>query len=139
MDWGVDGEGVTSACVDYTFNITGMGAEADLSFTVNTTTRLLISGSYQDMGGDSKAVTAFIQLTTDCRPALYGDVTPEANVSNGWTDMAALGDYAEEDHGDGTSTYTFTADIPGSDVPVRFMVHDRRGVYVMAEVTLNEG
>jgi hypothetical protein len=91
------------------------------------------------MGGDSKAVTASMQLTTDGSPALYGDVTPEANVSNGWTDMTALGDYAEEDHGNGTYTYTFTADIPGSEVPVRFMVHDKRGVYVIAEVTLNEG
>ena len=139
MDWGADGKGITSACVGYTLNITGRGAEADLSFAVNTTTLLLISGSYQDMGGDSKAVTASIQLTTDGTPALYGDVAPEADTSDGWTDMTALGDYAEEDHGNGAYTYTFTADIPGSGVSVRFMVHDRRGVYVMAEVTLNEG
>jgi len=139
IDWGVDGVGVTGACSDYTFNISGRGAEADLSFTVNTTTRVQLSGSYEDMGGESKAVTASMQLTTDGSPALYGDVTPEANISNGWTDMTALIDYAEEDHGNGTYTYTFKADIPGSDVPVRFMVHDKRGIYVIAEVTLNEG
>ena len=139
IDWGVDGVGVTGACADYTFNIAGRGAEADLSFTVNTTSRVQLSGSYEDMGGDSKAVTVTIQLTVDGSPALNRDVTPEANVSNGWTDMTALSDYAEEDHGNGAYTYTFTADIPGSDVPVRFMVHDRRGVYVIAEVTLNEG
>jgi len=139
IDWGEDGIGVTGACSDYTFNISGRGAEADLSFTVNMTTRVQISGSYEDMSGDSKAVTVTMQLINGGSPALYRDATPEVMTSSGWTDMTALGDYAEQDHGNGTYTYTFTADIPGSDVPVRFMVHDRRGVYVMAEVTLNEG
>lgn len=139
IDWGEDGAGVTGACSDYTFNISGRGAEADLSFTVNMTTRVQLSGSYQDMGGDSKAVTVTMQLIKDDSPALYGDVTPEVMTSAGWADMTAISDYSEEDHGNGTYTYTFTADIPGSDVPVRFMVHDKRGIYVMAEVTLNEG
>jgi hypothetical protein len=139
VDWGENGEGITGACSYYTFNIGGRGAEIDLSFTVNMTTRVQVSGSFEDMGGDSKAVTVTIQLTNDGSPALYRDVTPEVMTSAGWTDMTALGDYAEQDHGNGTYTYTFTADISGSDVPVRFMVHDKRGVYVMAEVTLNEG
>ena len=139
IDWGVDGVGITGACCDYTFNVSGRGAEADLSFTVNRTTRIQASGSFQDMGGDSKAVTVTMQLIKDGSPALHRDVTPEVMTSTGWTDMTALGDYAEQDHGNGTYTYTFTADISGGDVPVRLMVHDRRGIYVMAEVTLNEG
>jgi hypothetical protein len=139
IDWGVDGVGVTGACSDYTFNISGRGAEVDLSFTVNMTTRVQVSGSYQDMGGDSKAVTVTMQLTKDGSPALYRDVTPEVMASTGWTDMTALGDYAEQDHGNGTYTYTFTADISGNDVPVRYMVHDERGIYVKAEITLSEG
>ena len=139
IDWGKNGEGVTGAVSDYTFNISGRGAAADLSFTVNMTTRLQVSGSFQDMGGDSKAVTITMQLTSDGSPALYSDATPEVMTSTGWADMTALGDYAEQDHGNGTYTYTFTSDISGSDVPVRFMVHDKRGIYVMAEVPLNEG
>jgi len=138
IDWGDDGSAVTGAYSDYTFNISGRGAEADLSFTVNMTTRVQISGSYEDLGGDSKAVTVTMQLTKDDSPALHGDVTPEVMTSAGWTDMSAQNEYAEQDHGNGTYTYTFTADISGSDVAVRFMVHDKRGVYVMAEVTLNE-
>jgi hypothetical protein len=139
IDWGVDGVGITGACSDYTFNVSGRGAEADLSFIVNRTTRIQASGGFQDMGGDSKAVTVTMQLTKDGSPALHRDVTPEVMTSTGWTDMTALDDYAEKDHGNGTYTYTFTADISGSDVPVRLMVHDRRGIYVMAEVTLSEG
>lgn len=80
-----------------------------------------------------------MQLTKDGSPALHGDVTPEVMTSAGWTDMSAQNEYAEQDHGNGTYTYAFTADISGSDVAVRFMVHDKRGVYVMTEVTLNEG
>lgn len=139
IDWGDDGSAVTGAYSDYTFNISGRGAEADLSFTVNMTTRVQISGSYEDLGGDSKAVTVTMQFTKDGSPALHGDVTPEVMTSAGWTDMSAQNEYAEQDHGNGTYTYTFTADISGSDVAVRFMVHDKRGVYVMTEVTLNEG
>jgi len=139
IDWGDDGSAVTGAYSDYTFNISGRGAETDLSLTVNVTTRVQISGSFEDMGGGSKAVTITMQLTNDGSPALYRNVTPEVMTSAGWTDMTALGDYAEQDHGNGTYTYTFISDISGSDVPVRFMVHDKRGVYVMAEVTLNEG
>ena len=139
IDWGVDGVGITGACSDYTFNISGRGAEADLSFTVNRTTRIQASGSFQDMGGDSKAVTVTMQLTKDGSPVLHREVTPEVMTPTGWTDMTALGDYEEQDHGNGTYTYTFTVDISGNDVPVRLMVHDKRGIYVMAEVTLNEG
>ena len=139
LDWGTEGEGVSSACADLTLNVSGRGLEVDHQFTVNTTTLLSVAGSYVDLGGDAKALTVMVELQVDGGGALAGSITLEYMKSAAWTDPTGLGSYQEQDLGNGTYIYTFTDDVPGSPVQVRAQVYDLRGVYVRAENSLGEG
>jgi hypothetical protein len=139
LDWGTEGEGVSSACAELTLNVSGRGLEVDHMFTVNSTTLLSVEGSFTDLGGDTKALTVSVELQVDGGWALAGSVSLEYMKSSAWTDPTGLGSYQEQDYGNGTYLYTFTDDVPGSQVQVRAQVYDLRGVYVRAENSLGEG
>jgi hypothetical protein len=139
LDWGTEGEGVSSACAEFTLNVSGRGLEVDHQFTVNTTTLLNVAGSYVNLGGNTKATTVSLELQVNGGWALAGSITLEYMKSAAWADPTSLGSYQEQDHGNGTYIYTFTDDIPGSQVRVRAQVYDLRGVYVLVENSLGEG
>ena len=139
LDWGTDGVGVSSACSNFTLNISGRGVDADLSFEVNMTTSILVTGSYSNLGGDSKALTVILYLNNEGAPALENSTTLTYQKSGSWEDPTVLGDYSTLDYGNGTYLYTFSETIPGDQVPVRVQTHDFRGVFVQAEATLTEG
>lgn len=139
IDWGTNGDGKTSAVAGVMMNVSGRGAELDLYYSVNATTRILISGSYVGLGGDAKAVTVYLQVQVDGSLALYGSKTAEVLRSGSWQDMASSPDYTEKDYRNGTYIYRFTGDLPGVQVPVRFQVYDRRGLLVVAEAGIQEG
>ena len=77
LDWGAEGAGVSSACSDFTLNISGRGAEGDMSYGVNVTTKIELTGSYADIGGNNKSVTARMDLYNEDQPALAGPRTLE--------------------------------------------------------------
>jgi hypothetical protein len=139
LDWGTDGEGVSSACVEFTLNVSGRGLEVDHHFTINSTTLLRIVGSFTDLGGDTKALTVSVELQVDGGRALVESISLDYMKSSVWTDPTGLGSYQEQDYGNGTYLYTFTDEVPGSQVQVRAQVYDLRGVYVRAENSLSEG
>ncbi len=132
LDWGTDGVGVSGAFSDFTLNLIGRGVEVDLSYEVNVTTSVLVSGSYSDLGGDSKAVTVIVKLYNEGSPTLENSTTLAYLKSGSWEDPTVLGDYSALDYGNGTYLYTFTDTIPGSQVPVRVQAYDLRGVFVQA-------
>jgi len=138
LNWGVNGEGVSSACSDFTLNLSGRDVEVDWSFGVNTTTKVLISGSFVDLGGDSKEVNVIVNLLNEGAPSLAGSITLEYLNSSVWTDPTTLDGYSELDCGNGTYRYVFVDDIPSINVQIRAQVYDRRGIYVRAEDTLEE-
>ena len=138
LDWGVDGEGVSSACSDFVMNLSGREVEVDWGFGVNTTTKVLISGSFVDLGGDSKEVNVIVNLLNEGAPSLAGSITLEYLNASVWTDPSTLDGYSELDCGNGTYRYVFTGEIPGINVQIRAQVYDRRGIYVRAEDTLEE-
>jgi len=83
LDWGTDGVGVSSAYSDFTLNISGRNAEVDLGFSVNTTTKVELAGSYADVGGNNKTVSVRMDLSNEDSPALAGPRTLEYR---GYTD-----------------------------------------------------
>lgn len=136
LDWGTDGVGISSACSYFTLNMSGRGAEVDLSYEVNVTTSVLMMGSYSDLGNDSKAVTIIVNMYNEGTPALENSTTLVYMKFGSWEDPTVLGDYSALDYGNGTYLYVFTDTIPGIQVPVRIQVYDLRGVFVQAEATL---
>ena len=139
LDWGTNGSGVSSACADFTLNLSGRGVEVDWSFTVNVTSRVEVSGSYDDLGSDSKEVSVTVNLENEGAPALAGTIVLEYLKSGSWEDPKNLDSYSEMDCGDGTYSYTFVDTISGALVMVRVQVYDLRGVFVEAEASLSSG
>ncbi len=138
LDWGIDGEGVSSACAEFTMNLSGMGIEVDDGFAVNVTTRVIIFGSYTTIENDDKEITVFVGLLNEAEPALLGSIILEYLESPGqWLEPTQIQSFT--DYGNGTYRYVFTESVAGAEVQVRAQVTDRRGVFVQAERTLVEG
>jgi hypothetical protein len=139
LDWGANGSGVSSACADFALNLGGRGVEVDWGFTVNMTSRVEVSGSYDDLGDDSKQVSVSVNLENEGASALAWTIVLEYLKSGSWEDPKNLGSYAKLDSGNGTYRYTFIDTIPGTFVRVRVRVNDLRGVFVETETSLPSG
>jgi hypothetical protein len=140
LDWGNEGVGLSSASSYFNLNIGGRGVDVNLDFDVNVTTTVLLSGGFSVLGGDSKAVTVYLNLLNEGRPALHGSTTLTYQRTPGqWADPTVLDDYSAVDYGNGTYRYSFSDSIEGETVSVRVQTYDLRGVFVQAEATLTEG
>ncbi len=139
LNWGTNGSGISSACADFTLNLGGQRVEVDLDFSINVTSRVEVSGSYNDLGGDSKEVSISVNLENEGAPALAGNIVLGYLKSGIWEDPKNLDSYTELDCGDGSYRYTFVDMIPGTFVRVRAQVFDLRGVYFEAEASLPSG
>ena len=139
LDWGTDGKGVSSASADFTLNLSGRGAEIDMIFEGNITTTALVSGSFVRFGGNIKQVTVILDLLNEGEPALAESIDLAYLKEAKWWDPSVLGSYSRQDFGNGTYLYSFTDEIPGNRVPVRFQAYDRRVVFVQAEAALRAG
>jgi hypothetical protein len=138
LSWGMDGVGISSACVDFVLNISGLGVEVGWSLNYNTSTVIINSGSWtQGAGANDKVVNGVFEFLNQDSPALADRVNITYN--NGlWSEASSLPDYSLTDHGNGTYRYEFTAQVPGPEIEVRIQVYDRKGVFVEAEATFTE-
>ena len=139
LDWGTSGVGVSSAYADFTLDISGRGAEVDWDFSVNRTTEMRVSGSYAVIAGDQKDVSVTMGMINEGSPALAQSIFLEYLDTGLWNDASLEGDYMAMDFGNGTYTFTFSADIPGAQVDIRMQGIDERGVFVQAQEALSEG
>jgi hypothetical protein len=138
LDWGIDGKGVSSASVDFILNLSGRGAEIDMSYKVNITTTALVSGSFVRLGGNMKQVTVILELLNEGESALAESIDLAYRKEAKWWDPSVLESYSRQDFGNGTYLYTFNNDILGNQVTVRFQAYDRRTVFVQVEAILLE-
>ena len=136
LEWGTGGKGVSSAFVDFTFNLSGRGAEVDWEFDVNASTIVLVSGFWEPIHTNEKRVTVIINLLNDGARALASSIALTYWRSNRWTDPSALSSYSMLDYGNGTCRCSFIDVIPNTPIRVRVQVSDRRNVFVQAEASL---
>jgi len=135
LDWGENGTGVSSVAVDFDLYLSGRGVESELSFPVNVTTSLDVSGDWMPSGLGYKWVAVDIVLRNDEGYALEGDFLVEyENVV--WLDVSSAPAYIWSDYGNGTYRCEFNTTHPGGLVRVRTQVYDRRDIYVEAEIRL---
>lgn len=140
LDWGTSGRGVSSAYAEFTMNLSGRGAEVNWSFAENITTTLIVSGSYEtlDQNQQTKKVTVVVNILNEGDPALAESIAL-AYLKGNWRDPTQLESYSWRDFGNGTYRYSFVDTIPGAQVQIRAEAYDRRGVFVQAETSLDEG
>ena len=138
LEWGADGKGVSSAFADFTFNLSGRGAEVDWNFNINVSTIVLVSGFWEPIHINEKRVTVIINLSNEGDPALASNIILTYWRSNKWDDPSALPSYSMLDFGNGTYRYSFVDTIPDTPIQVRAQLSDRREVFVQAEASLLE-
>lgn len=138
IEWGGDGRGVSSAFSSFDLRLSGMGVGVNLSYTVNVTTTLLVSGRYTVVAGKKKAVEVWCRVLNDGSPALAENITLLYLKGGVWRDPTTLPDYAYRDYGNGTYLFSFSDVIPGDVITILARCYDKRTIYVQTEAECRE-
>jgi hypothetical protein len=139
LDWGTEGVGITSACVNVTYNISGRSVEVDGNIEYNASTIVTNKGSwFQGTGASDKIVNGEINVYNEATLAMAGNITIQYFNLVSWEDAGLKPDFSLTNYGNGTYFYTFTITQSGSDVNIRVQVYDLKEVYVEAEETFYE-
>lgn len=133
IEWGSEGRGISSAYSNFDLKLTGRGAEVNLTYAVNVTTTLFVSGSYSVVAGDNKTLEVWCRVLNEGAPALAGNITLLYLQGGQWRDPTVLPNYTYMDYGNGTYLFSFSDVIPGDVVTVSARCYDRRTIYIQAE------
>jgi len=132
INWDINGTGISSAYVDFTYKLSDQEVDVDYSYFINVTTIVLIECSYRIVSGDTKQVNATIKVLNEQDSALAKQIAVHYKFSDSWL---IPNDYQITDYGNGTYVTSFTVDIPSETVQVSAHVVDQRGVFVQANAT----
>ena len=135
INWGANGNGVSSACVKFNLTIYGREIEAQFEYIVNLTTSMAINGIYSQNGGIEKHVELTCRIFNEGTPALAKNFIVYFNNSSSWVQVQ---NFDLADYGNGTYRITFNANIAAGTVQVSVGVNDLRQVYVQANTTCTQ-
>jgi len=138
ISWRTNGLGVSGAYTNFTLRLLDRGTDVNLEYAINTTTTLLIQGTYKEMLGNSKKVNVTCNLLNEGKPALAGNLTLYYNNLDDWLVPGPQNNYTIIDYGNGTYFISFIADISSSAVEVSVHALDQREICVQANVTCTE-
>lgn len=136
--WGTDGLGVSGAYANFTLQVLDRGTDVNLKYAINTTTTILIQGTYKQMQGSSKQVNVTCNLLNEGKPALAENLTLYYKNLDDWLTPGPQNNYTIIDYGTGTYFTSFVADISSSTVEVSVHVSDQRHIHVQANATCPE-
>lgn len=137
ISWNTNGLGVSSAYANLTLTVYGLTANISLTFTVNITTAITLSGYYV-LSGEGKNANVTCQVFNEERPALASNITlyykDDAEV---WT-LVNPSNLTVTNYGNGTYTLSFTASTSSDSLEVSAHVQDLRGIFVKANMTCHQ-
>ena len=141
VSWGDSGDGVSSACAQFTLNSTGARVDNYLEYTVNITSALNVVGDYERLTGYLKEVNLTCTVTNEGGNALaeaftvYYEYDGSLSTQNWIQASPSLTDY-----GNGTYLIQFTAETMHRNDPMLVSVHclDTRGISVWANATCTQ-
>lgn len=136
--WGTDGLGVSGAYANFTLQVLDRGTDVKLKYAMNTTTTILIQGTYKRMQGNSKQVNVTCNLLNEGKPALTENLTLYYKNLDDWLTPAPQNNYTIIDYGNGTYFTSFVADISSSTVEVSMHALDQRHIDIQANATCLE-
>lgn len=137
LSWGTNGYGISSAYADLVHSLAGRETNADLTYSVNVTTSLLIASVNQGLNETARQVDVTINILNEAHPALAEQITVYYRVSNAWLVPGSANDYRLQDYGNGTYVASFTAIATLID-EVSVHATDCRGIFVQANATSTE-
>jgi hypothetical protein len=137
--WGVDGIGVTSACVDVALNSSGISATYYSEYAVNITSEINVSGYYTRLTGALKQVNVTCNLLNEDTPSLARNfiLYYEADGSLSSEEWVPVTSPNITNYGNGTYLISFAAETKNRNDPLLFSVncHDLRYIFVRANAT----
>lgn len=137
ISWGTDGQGISSAYADCTFNSSAPSTTSNLEYAVNVTSEVDLSGSYQQLNNTTKQANLTVYLLNEGKPALAQNFTfCYQNDTAGWVTVESPN---INDLGTGTYAVSFIAetDQPTGPLSVSVLSQDQRGIFVGANLTCN--
>ena len=138
ISWGTDGQGVSSAYVNFAFNSSGSSTTSNLEYAVNVTSAVNLSGNYLQLNDTFKQVNLTVNVLNEGKPALAQNFTFYFENATDWiqVDSPSITNF-----GNGTYAVSFTAetDQPSGTLLVSMYCQDQRGITVGANVTCSVG
>ena len=134
ISWGEDGQGVSSAYVNFVFDSSSSSASSNLEYYVNVTTSADLSGNYQT-NSNSTQVNLTVSVLNEGAPALAENFAFYfENAAGGWVQVTSP---SITDFGNGTYSASFTIGTDQFSDPllVSMVCQDQRGISVGANVT----
>jgi hypothetical protein len=135
MDWGTNGIGISSAYSSFAYKLSDRETEVDQSYIENITTTVTIESHYHTLSGDTKQVSVTVNLLNEGNSALASQIIIYYTGANSWQTPDASNHYEITDHGNGTYTASFIADVPTPTIEVSGHVTDLRQILVQANTT----
>ncbi|MEJ5327527.1 MAG: hypothetical protein WHU54_04670 [Candidatus Bathyarchaeia archaeon] len=138
LNWAANGQGVSSACVDFRINASGLSASYQTEYSVNVTSEIQISGAWIRQGNLKSAIVT-CTVRNDGTPALAQNFTVyfERDGSLTTEEWIMVESPSITSYGNGTYSIMFTAETTSPDDPLIVSVHcrDLRGIFIRANVT----
>ncbi|HUK85352.1 MAG TPA: hypothetical protein VLU95_05790 [Candidatus Acidoferrum sp.] len=140
ISWGVDGHGISSACVSFAFNSSGLSTASNLEYNSNITTEVNLTGNYSQLNDTLAQANLTINVLNEDQPALAQNFTFYFRNIAYWVKVEAPD---ITNLGDGTYSVSFSAETDQQSGPllVSMFCQDQRGITVGANATclLNPG
>lgn len=142
VSWGQNGEGVSSAYVDFALNYSGLSSTTWSGYSVNITSAISVAGQYTTVNGSLKQTNVICTLLNEGKPGLARSFTvyyedDGSLVTEEWPKVQSL---TIMDYGNGTYSLSFWAETlnPANPLIVSVCCHDTRSILVQANVTCVE-
>jgi hypothetical protein len=134
ISWGSNGQGVSSACASFTFASSSFSSNSNSEYTLNVTSALNLSGTFNQINGSTKQVNLKINVLNEGKEALAKNFT--SSYQNG-PDWIKVDSPYITTVGNGTYTLTFNAEQsqPSDPMVVSLLCQDQRGIFVGANQT----
>lgn len=139
IDWGSDGAGVTSACINYCIDSSETSSTSHVERSINVTTDITINGNYTRGAGTTKYVNLTCTISNDGLPSLAKDFSvyfekDGSLVTEAWTQVSSV---TLTDFGNSTYSMSFTISTTNWWNPALISVkcNDLRGIFVQANMT----
>ena len=142
LSWNSDGIGISSACATFSLGLFKEEADLQLKHQTNITTKLEIAGIYNSLEGSSRNLTVNCKIFNEGEPCLAENFTIsyeyDGEPSN--QDWIVVTPLSNIDYGNGTYLLSLIAETQSVNDPmlVSVQVYDKRGVFVLANVTCTE-
>jgi hypothetical protein len=131
---GAEGKGISSSYASFAFTSSSPSATSTQEYTLNVTSAMQLSGSYQQLNETIRQVHLTINLSNEDKPALMHNFAVSYQNATEWVIVDSPTTFG---FGDGAYSVTFNAEStqPSDPLVISLVCQDARGIFVGANLT----